>query len=150
MYCNTVWCKVMSLSPSIISWHFVIFDYHMPFVVSKLALSSNDSPNGLRFCSLIFVAPMLTWLELHTIVFWVSWIMLIASYQGLPSLLSTNRKVSLWKNVLESAFSNSCFFENFHGMCKHCQIVIFHIFLGNVYCMFEQWKTLSVYLCISP
>jgi len=29
------------------------------------------------------------------------------------------------------------FFEEIHGMCKHCQIVISHIFLGNVYSLFE-------------
>jgi hypothetical protein len=30
------------------------------------------------------------------------------------------------------------FFENIHGMCKHCPIVVFHIILGNFYIMFEH------------
>ncbi len=47
-------------------------------------------------------------------------------------------------------FQTYTFFEEIHGMCKHQQIVIFHIFLENVYNMFEQCKILFVYLHISP
>ncbi len=32
----------------------------------------------------------------------------------------------LWNQL----FQTHTFFEEIHGMCKHCQIVIFHIFLG--------------------
>jgi hypothetical protein len=39
------------------------------------------------------------------------------------------------------------FFEEIHGMCKHCPIVVFHIFFRNIYNMFEQCKT--SFLCLS-
>ncbi len=52
--------------------------------VLRPTFSSNDSPNGLRLCYLILVAPMLACLVLHRVIFWVSWILLITSCQGLP------------------------------------------------------------------
>ncbi len=37
-------------------------------------------------------------------------------------------------------FQTCSFLEKIHGMCKHCPLVIFHIFLQNVYNLFEQCK----------
>jgi hypothetical protein len=42
------------------------------------------------------------------------------------------------------------FFEEIHGMCKHHPIVVFHIFLGNVYILFEQYKIFKKLFSHSP
>ncbi len=47
-------------------------------------------------------------------------------------------------------FQTRAVFEEICGICKHCQIVIFHIFLRNMYNLFQQCKTFFVYLPISP
>ncbi len=96
------------------------------------------------------MAPRLAYSELHIIIFWVSWIILIINCQALPNPLSTNHSTSLYKNVLELVLQTCVFFEKIHGMCKHRQIVIFHIFLGNVYDLFKQCKILFIYFCINP
>ncbi len=37
-------------------------------------------------------------------------------------------------------FQTCAFLKEIHGMCKHHQMVVFHILLRNVYNLFEQWK----------
>jgi hypothetical protein len=95
---------------SFISRHVFIFNFHTPFIVLGLALSSDNSFEILTLCSLILVAPMLACLELHTIVLEVSWILLKASCQILPNPLSTNcstsLKILLWNRFHVYTLSN--------------------------------------------
>ncbi len=73
----------------------------------------------------------------------------------LPSITksSINKLFMRFINFFSSGngfFKFTRFLKKIHGMCKHHQIVIFYIFLGNVFNLFEQCKILFVYLHISP
>jgi hypothetical protein len=96
------------------------------------------------------VATRLTYLELHRIIFEVSWILLIEGFQGLLNPLPTNCQVNLWKTILDSTFQTYMFFLKKCGMCKHHLVVVFHILLQNVYNLFKYCKTFFIYLCIPP
>jgi hypothetical protein len=85
---------------------FQIYSSDIHLMVLKLALSSDNSLVVLKFCYLNLVATRFAYLEFHKIIFKVSLIMLIASSQGLLNPLLTNHQVNLWRNVLDSAFSN--------------------------------------------
>ncbi len=45
-------------------------------------------------------------------------------------------------------FQPCAFWKKIHGMCKHRPVVVFHIFLQNVYSFFEQCKTFFINFCI--
>ncbi len=47
-------------------------------------------------------------------------------------------------------FKTCVFLKEFHGMCKHCPLVVLHILLQYVYNFFEQCKTFFVNFYIRP
>jgi len=96
------------------------------------------------------VAPRLNYLKLHIIMFEFSWIMLIVSCKGLSNPLLTNHLVTLWKNVLELTSFNLCVLWRNPWHVQNHPIVVFHIFLGNVYNLFERCKSFFVYFRICP
>jgi len=53
----------------------------------------------------------------------------------------------MFKNWL---FQTCTIFKKIHDMYKHHPMVVFHIFLQNVYSFFEQYKTLFVNFSIHP
>ncbi len=71
----------------------------------------------------------------------------------LPKVIKSHVDKSLSKLVRKCSrtdfFKFTHFLKKSMALCKHCQIVIFHI-LGNVYNLFEQCKIFFVYLHISP
>ncbi len=79
------------------------------------------------------------------LIFEASWTLLITSCEMLPNLLLTNRSRACKKMFWNRFLQTHTFFGKIHGMCKHCQIVIFHIFLRNVCNLFHQCSTFFVY-----
>ncbi len=101
-------------------------------------------------CSLIHVATRLACLELHKVVFRVSRILLIVSFQRLLNFLLINHWVNLWNFFLEWVFSHLRPLKKIHGTCKHCPVVVFHIRFWNVYSLFQYYNIFFIYLCIRP
>jgi len=71
VYWTTNYCKEWYFGFSFNCWDVFFFNYCKQLLVLGLGLSSNDSQVVLTFCSLSLVAPKLTYLEVHRIVYWV-------------------------------------------------------------------------------